>query len=246
MLLRCVPVAGADSIPEPLAGMWQVSSVLVDTHATRKLNIQPNDPRLRLRIMNMSGDRIEFEAAGGSCSSLTISKEKRTLIDLLKASEEMAPSANNYRLPVSGDAPVEVFWVKAAVGHPGPANPNWIAITATNQLAVPWYDGAILLLDRLAEDAKPSPSFDPARASSATEKAISRSVSLSAFDKSIAEAYAAAMLRMRLKAETERGKALAKSQREWLRTRDQCGADIKCLEKSLRERLNAIAELEAN
>ncbi|MCK7580810.1 MAG: hypothetical protein MZV65_37765 [Chromatiales bacterium] len=55
--------------------------------------------------------------------------------------------------------------------------------------ALRWHEGVFLILKRLPKDAQPRASFDCARAATETERAICGSVSLAAFDASVAGSY---------------------------------------------------------
>jgi uncharacterized protein len=78
--------------------------------------------------------------------------------------------------------------------------------------------------------------LDCARAQSATEIAICKSYSLGQAEARMATLYA---IDMSLVAMGQRGD-IGDAQREWLKTREACGADIGCLSGVYRDRINAL------
>lgn len=79
--------------------------------------------------------------------------------------------------------------------------------------------------------------FDCKKASTPTEKAICESESLVKLDAEVAAAYTKA----RSTANATWKKAILGTQKEWLIERDACGANAKCIEKSMRKRLQNFA-----
>ena len=70
-----------------------------------------------------------------------------------------------------------------------------------------------------------------------TEKTICGSVALAALDQSVAQTYKFAVNVFK---EAENPQALAQlkvTQKQWLAQRNACGADVHCLEKSMKGRL---------
>jgi len=59
ILLGCaITGCRAQSVPKVFEGVWQVSSVLVDTGATRTLRYQNDDDRLKGRILTIGANRV--------------------------------------------------------------------------------------------------------------------------------------------------------------------------------------------
>ncbi len=92
-------------------------------------------------------------------------------------------------------------------------------------------DEIALVLAR-SDRAAPIPSFACARATSPTERAICGDPDLAAWDRSVAAAYK--------QAAADGGGA--DDQKRWILERKRCGADKACLEKSLRERTDALMQ----
>lgn len=95
---------------------------------------------------------------------------------------------------------------------------------------------AALVVLAMAVPAAADPSFDCAKASSAVEKAICSedNPGLALQDGALGRLFAA------LKREGGHDAILA-SQREWLKRRDACGADVNCLTRRYDERLQILA-----
>lgn len=82
------------------------------------------------------------------------------------------------------------------------------------------------------------PSFDCGKASTAVERAICASTTLSTLDRDLATAY------------SDRRNALSKSgrdqllseQRNWISIRDRCGADVNCLASAMTSRISALSQ----
>ncbi|MEM1315821.1 MAG: peptidoglycan-binding protein, partial [Pseudomonadota bacterium] len=83
----------------------------------------------------------------------------------------------------------------------------------------------------LVAAAQAGPSFDCARAATATEQAICASPRLSDLDRQLAEAWGAA------RAAAADPEALVSAQRAWLQARDACAGDAACLETTLSGRV---------
>lgn len=85
----------------------------------------------------------------------------------------------------------------------------------------------------LAAHVSAQPSFDCARASTATEKAICASPVLSQLDRQLADSYGAA----RSGVSSAQADAVRRDQIAWIGVRDGCGGDAACLEAQMRNRL---------
>jgi uncharacterized protein len=97
----------------------------------------------------------------------------------------------------------------------------------------------LALLVGLSLQATPSaakPSFDCAKASTATEFAICRSRELSALDVQLADAFKA---RRATLSEAQR-RSLTSDQRAWLSRRNACGSRTDCLAREMRDRIAAL------
>jgi uncharacterized protein YecT (DUF1311 family) len=237
----------------PPTGDWQVVEVLVDQHATRTLGYGPNDPRLRYRIATIETDRVALESPEHASCEQPSWRERETAVAPLwragfagRGEAPEWPTAADYGLPLRDAQVVHVLSITCGKGSFGPdvgeETGNWMMPLPDDRMAVRWYDQTVLILRRLARTEKPEASFDCSRAATATESAICASHVLAGFDRSISEAYAAALKSNRSIAPAGSDRLIA-SQRAWLRTRDACGGDVRCLGKAMRQRLDRLAAL---
>jgi uncharacterized protein YecT (DUF1311 family) len=155
-------------------------------------------------------------------------------------------TAEDYRLGVASGASVDALWISCSEGTLGPNGRNrgtWIVTLPDKRLAMRWYDETILLLTRRPDNARPSPSFDCAKAAAPAEKTICGSVNLAAFDRSVAESYAAASKRFLDDDDKDGLKTLRAAQREWLAKRNACGSNAGCIQNALESRLEALSKI---
>jgi uncharacterized protein len=100
------------------------------------------------------------------------------------------------------------------------------------------------VLNRVPASAKPVASFACEKASTIVEKTICESISLAAFDRSVAESYAYATRQFR---EFQNPKALHQltmQQKKWLGRRNHCGANANCLQHAMETRLEEIDSMQ--
>jgi uncharacterized protein YecT (DUF1311 family) len=233
--------SAAASLP---LGQWRVEAVHVDGQRTSRMAIVANDPALvgqrlsstadRLSLAGADGDSCEGPSAQGQPSSLA-----RLIGDTMDARPEGAPAATpaDYGLAVP-DGGITVYWIACRAGHFGPSDfrghPGAWLVQTGRTLLVGWADHTVLAAGpagQAATGAPAGPSFDCARAGTATERAICRSPDLSAADRGVAAAYGSAQYWC----DKDPGKLalLAKVQKAWRARRDACGGDAACLAKSM-------------
>jgi uncharacterized protein YecT (DUF1311 family) len=241
-------------LPPAIIGTWQVVKVSIDTKATRRLYVQYNDPWLKGRIIHITPEKMTNDCYKKIvCTHPTLTVKRSTAAELFKESmgwrgdDPQIPIPKDYELPIANNAIVETLWVNCENGSFGPpttsdiSDDTWIVPLPNGQLAILWNDNSILILNRLPANAKPKPSFDCAKAKTATEKTICGSVSLASFDLSVAESYSTAIRFFKEEEQdTKRLKQLKTAQKTWLGKRDACGADAACIKKSM---LNQISYL---
>ena len=238
-------------LPATLIGTWQVTEVHIDTAAAWRRYYQYNDPRLTGRLFTIGHQQLTSTTSEEElCVNPKASIRRTTAAELIKNS--MAgrrntvpgtPTPKDYELPLTDDAPVDVLSVNCeknglfggGLGHT--IEGAWIVVLNKDQLAIRWYDETILLLHRFPDNAKPKPSFDCHKAANVTEKTICGSVALAALDQSVAQTYKFAVNVFK---EAENPQALAQlkvTQKQWLTQRNTCSTDVRCLEKSMKGRL---------
>jgi uncharacterized protein YecT (DUF1311 family) len=245
-------------VPSSLVSTWQVVQVRTDRGATRRLNYEYDDPRLKWRLFAITRDRITTDAAGDrACVAPSMSAVSTTAGALVRdtlsgrSAAQPPPTPADYELPLAADGSADVLWVSCGEGSFGPSRAasaetntdrkrragTWILPLTQDEIAVRWYDQTVLTLRKLSSDAPPSPSFPCATARSSVEKAICGSVELAGFDRSLAEAYAAALDRKKRDNGREAVRRTRNAQAQWQVSRDRCGADAGCIRKSIETRL---------
>lgn len=247
-LIDCQAVCAQQSrspvFPNSLLGSWQVDSVLIDTGATRTFQYQYNDPRLRGRIITIAQNKISSDLPVDKSCEPPVNSRTAALAALIKdtmgerGEPPKSPTPLDYRIGVTGGTNLRVWDLRC-----GKRNRTWVAVLPDGRLAMRWYDDTILRLTRLSDEVRPGPSFACAKAGTDSEKAICASVSLSAFDRSVGEAYAAAAKLYRDPADHDDLEKLRVQQREWIAKRNSCKADSACLEQSMRDRLEDLASI---
>ncbi len=251
VLTATVSCPAAAALP---LGQWRIDTVHVDTQRVSSMAITPNDPALvgrrlsstagRLSLAGEDGDRCEAPSATEQASSLA-----RLIADTMDARPDGAPAATpaDYGL-AAPDGGITVYWVACRSGHFGPSDfhghPDAWLVQAGGGLLVGWSDHTVLAAVPVSQSvegaAGTGPSFDCARAGTATEHAICQSPDLSADDRSVAAAYGSAQYWC----DKDPGKLalLAKVQKAWRAQRDACGSDAACLAKSMADQTAKLGE----
>lgn len=259
------------AFPPALLGTWQVTDVRTDRGDTRPWAYKYNPHKFLGRVFVFTPERLTSNALlrEGPCDGFKVVVRRTTALKVVSHSVysrpgyETGPGPKDFGLPIADNAPVEALALHCKEGplfggvssavdplHPDEIRSSWLMTLNPEQLALSLYDGVFLILQRLPKDAKPTPSFDCAKASTNTEKTICGSVALAAYDKSVAGTYQHALsyydfalktynpaMRAQTLAQTA---AFKKSQKEWLTERDACGRDTACLEKAMANRIDDI------
>ncbi len=242
------PVLGAGAVAGP-AGQWRVEHVEIDRNSGRRVSIAYDDPRSVGRYMDFSPDRILFGDVDGSsvCRAPHYSEAKLTLSEMMTGSFGATSKAfqrSDYGLPLSTIEPMTATLLKCGSGSVGKGfdggYDSWFVNLPNHRLAMGYFDTSILVLAPATPDAKPVASFDCAKAATATEKAICGSQDLASLDRSIAASYADAV--RYADGETADILKLKAGQTAWLRARNRCAADDKCLRASMNRQLLELAK----
>jgi uncharacterized protein YecT (DUF1311 family) len=243
-------------VPNGITGTWQVTKVNIDTGSSRTMHVQYNDPAEKGRIIDISPNKITHDGLDWMiCVNPTVTVRRSTAAELVKDSmgwrgyDPEVPTPKDYELPVGNKKQVDTLWIHCGKGDFGPdtkdiSKNTWILPLPDGRLAMRWFDESIVILSRLPANAKPNPSFDCAKAKSPEEKTICGSVSLSSFDRSVAEAYVNAVRVFKeIEVEDHKGlKRLKATQKAWLSKRNTCGANTACLKKSMLHQLEVLSE----
>jgi hypothetical protein len=244
------PAPADAGLPPTLAGTWEVERVAVDRADQPHWKVRPDEPELMGRELVIDADHAQWN--GGkepNCKPPGWKRHATTWGALIAGSQlrggspgaEADPTPADYGLKVTRKSAVTV---QSFCGSPPDpkhpvVNPNgwmmepWIAPQGADRAVMRVDEQTLVVLARRKPDAKPQASFPCARAATPTEKAICASFTLAAWDRSVALAYRRA---------SESSAPDPASQKEWLRKRDACGADARCLEEKMSSRT---AELRA-
>lgn len=226
-------------------GEWRVGAVHVDSQRMSRMAIMPNDPTLVGRRLSLSTDRLVLAGADGdSCEGPSATEQTSSLAHLIadtmgaRPAEAPAATPADYGLLVPNSA-IKIYWIACRSGHFGPSDfrdhPGAWLVQTGQELLVGWADQTVLAAfpaNQVVNSAPGTgPSFDCARAGTASERAICQSPDLSADDRSVAVAYGNAQYWC----DKDPGKLalLAKVQKAWRAQRDACGSDAACLAKSM-------------
>lgn len=247
----------AASLPDQLLGRWQVAEVHINTYASWKSNYGWNDPQLRGRIFIFGNTQLSNDTADGSnCDAPQATVTNTSLMRLMDDSlahpsgddsdPQTHPSPAAYGLKIDPNETVNAISIhckdgvwEGDLGTGKGVEGAWMFLTHAGQLVLRWRDETVLILDRLPPDAKPQPSFDCVKASSAAEKAICGSVQLASFDRSVNWSYQVAY--DDVKHNGDNPSSLVSSQRAWLRKRNACGSNASCLLTTMKQRLGELS-----
>jgi len=244
------------SLPPDIIGTWQVAKVKVDTGASRKLLYQHDDPRLKGRIFKIAPDKfVQNTPEHISCTNPNVTVERILAATLIKNSMswrgigQEIPTPQDFELQHDLNEQVDVLRARCGIKYwAGSLGPDdgiegvWIIILPGDRLAIRWFDDTILILSRLPVDAKPKASFNCAKAATPVEKTICGSVALAFFDQSVAESYLNAVRGFTEAKDFDSVKNVKAKQKKWIKKRNACGTNVACLEKSMEEQLEVLAE----
>lgn len=120
-------------------------------------------------------------------------------------------------------------------------NAAWFAMLDPKHLGVAYDSDTVLVLERILPGAPVRPSFDCAKATSASETAICASQALAGYDRSVEETYQ----RVLAKTDAATRLKLEHGQRDYLAERDACKSDDHCLADTMSDRLGLLVQYEA-
>jgi uncharacterized protein YecT (DUF1311 family) len=115
---------------------------------------------------------------------------------------------------------------------------HWVVPQEPDRLALHYDNQVLLLLQRRPAGAKPTASFDCAKAATATEKTICGSFDLASWDRSVALAFRRSLERQTPPKQAE----LRQGQKAWLRKRDACGSKVECIDDEQWRRVGELVQ----
>ncbi len=232
--------------PAALQGDWEVTQVGVDENDQPHWRYEPGDPRLVGRALAIGAHgELSFDFGKSPCQAVDwVARPPEKLSTIVGKTFPRPPGGDLPRLPAPedfglklDDRQVVALDVNCAGASPARWNRAWFAPLGADRMVVA-YDGDLLLvLSRLERGAAPVASFACGAARTPTEKAICGSRVLAGYDRSLAAAY-----RRGLQRHDDDKAAFEKAQRDWLVTRNACGADAACISDRLQERLDVLMQ----
>ncbi|WP_312689265.1 lysozyme inhibitor LprI family protein [Kosakonia sp.] len=240
---------------EGIQGQWRIVSVNTDQRATTYPVIKYNDPRLVGRVLSFSQDAIRGDTGEDmEClqPSYTAQPEMTLNAAIQQTSgehndEPVTPVAEDYELKLPGGqkiTPLLVSCKQGMFGEDGVVMKNWIAYVSPDRLITNGSENGYLMLQRVKPGEKTAPSFSCNAKLSTVEKTICDSDELSAWDRSVTDAWQTWLLEQKEVQPEDKTSigAMKTAQRNWLAKRNQCQSDTDCLKKVMRARVSEIME----
>ena len=237
-----------------LVGKWQVAAVFANQYAEKDISTIPDQPTYVGRSVLIDPTSIAIPLLHLSCAAPATFTERQSIRQLVQRSMRVWDKKLGLRefMPATiwGDeeAQTDVFWMQCSAGNLEsgfdgevsslPGSHFWIAPLNDGRLLMSWGMNAILMLERVSDAARPTPSFDCARAASAADRAICASFDLAGYDRAIAHTYAWMSDKLtsdELYANPQTLAGLRKLQRLAHARTEACGSNSVCLLHSLQK-----------
>ncbi|HEX3698443.1 MAG TPA: lysozyme inhibitor LprI family protein [Polyangia bacterium] len=225
----------------PLRGVWDVEHVALDKKDTIHHTYQPDDPELMAASLIIGTPDVRFSIGHLECSQTNWQARVTTWRDLFAKAFVRSNSASQSKFPTPDDFGIAVGPEKATAYSLCPDSRSrfpknsWAALKEADVLLLRYDEQLLFVLRRRSENAEPKPSFDCGKAVQAAEKAICKDFELAAMDRALDLAR-----RQLLEALPEKKDSLGKTQTQWLKERDACGNDPKCIGQSIRRRIETL------
>lgn len=248
------------SIHSFLHDQWQVNQVLFDRSgksSTQGINESINIPKYLGRLVTITPDTFSINTHNDpTCKDPTFIQEKNSVAKLIAQSISLSVDSSktlpqDIDFPIAPETAIDVLYLtcqgalqakdRGMEALADKSNATWLVALPNDQIALSWHEQAVLVLNRVPENATPSASFDCAKAGTTVEKTLCSDIGLAAYDKSLATTYREAKAYYQLKPDaTDSINELKNAQREWIIQRDRCGSDVDCLEKAIGIRIGDI------
>jgi hypothetical protein len=237
MLLVLIAAQGLARAAPParMVGTWDVIHVAVDGQDTIHQTYDRDDPRLMAGILVVDGGRVKLDPGDLACHRVPWTPHPITWQALIAGGFPRPRVGGRSSRPTPDDFGLELLPAAQTTAYSVCAGPktrfptdSWAASSAADLLLLRYDAQVLLVLKRRPPDARPSPSFDCARTANSTEATICQSFPLAAWDRSVALA-----LKQVSQMVPERSEELKQSQAKWVRERNGCGTNAKCIDDSL-------------
>ena len=241
VVLTSACASGAQSI----SGTWDVIKVAVNRRDQAHWLYVSDDPRLLGRELVIGPTMLTFNDGSDPCRKPAWEKRKARMGALIASSFPLDGSAvaspHDFSLDIQSAERVVANTVHCAATDDGrdpqPWSQAWFVASASapDRLLMRMGTSAILVLQRRSPQASPRASYACRSAQGDAEKTICRSVALAGLDRSVAAALA-----RRLR--TDDSSAVNAQQAAWLKKRDACGANERCLADAMRARIDELMQ----
>lgn len=250
-LASCAAVSSAQdnsTATQALFDTWDVVRVAVDSRDQPHWQYRPDDPQLLGRELIVAEAALSFNDGSLDCVKPKWNMRTTTWGKLLGESFKRSPSANipadpapaDFGLSVQKSESVNSYHVQCVVTAgqrtPAPWNEVWFAFDGP-RMTMRLNTSALLVLEKRSPKAAPRPSFSCAKAKTVVEKTLCSNVALAALDRSVATAWRDALNRS-----PDQAEKLREEQNSWLKSRDDCGQKIKCLEENILRRIGELQQ----
>jgi|SRR5450432_2332935 len=235
-LLGVAATKAVEPLPADMVGTWEVAHVAVNMADQPRWNYRPEDPSLIGRELVVGADQIRFaDFKENHCEPATWKRESWTWKQLvdgvflgLKAPE--TPAEWRIKSPPKGKMAVHIPCAHSKTWQ----TEVWLLPVGPDRAIMELDFDTVLFLVRRKADERPKPSFSCAKSSTPTEKAICESFVLAGWDRSVSLAWRRAQAAGIIDSVDE--------QKAWLSTRDKCGGDAACLERTMQQRTDELCQ----
>jgi uncharacterized protein YecT (DUF1311 family) len=228
--------------PAGMVGTWDIVHVAVDGQDTTHQTYNQDDPRLMAGILVIVDSGVKLDPGDMECEKVPWSPHPISWQALIArgfprprvGGRSSKPTPDDFGLKLSPSAQTTAYSICPEPKTRFPTD-TWAAISEPDSLLLRYDPQVLLVLKRRPPNARPAPSFDCARTTNPTEMTICKSFPLAAWDRSVALA-----LKQVTEMFPERSDELKHSQGQWVRERNACGTNAKCIDDSLQNRVAAL------
>lgn len=241
---RPTPAKKVAAPPAEIAGQWDVERVLVDREEGLRWEVRPDEPSLVGRSVMIESGHVNLQSSKMLDCQPVDWRQRATTWSVLVGKGfprpegrgfSSRPNPNDFGLKVSKARKVIAYSLcSEAASFP---LEQWAAFQSPQSLAIRLDSQVLLLLRRRPKDAKPTPSFDCAKAASPAEKAICGNYDLASWDRSVALAF-----RQALERNADDKEPLKRAQKDWLHERDKCEDKVPCIDEAQWRRVDELSQ----
>ncbi|MBP2168771.1 uncharacterized protein YecT (DUF1311 family) [Erwinia toletana] len=227
--------------------LWQVQKVKIYDYAQRRLYYQRNDDRLVGRFIQFSDNGITSGYPFFiDCQQPAYSISNQSVEDFIgkTVGAGNSASAEDYDLKDIADHNIKLIDVQCKTGYfaGGDGVPTSVAMISPTEILMNWADGTVLQLQAVQKE-NIKPSFNCEKASTPAEKTICSNYQLAAWDTSVNHSYQTTRKMAKEIGGNDILKQIEGSQKIWLKSRDTCTSDQQCLQQSMSDRLETLANI---